>query len=104
MPDWRAVIIEQAEIAVAVEKVVVKALERTDLAMVEALRLWSKVGELFTKAQTVGHDMGKSRADLESIRDYEAIKDIYLALHGLLDARLFLMAGLKPSGASRGFH
>ncbi|WP_139353848.1 hypothetical protein [Sinorhizobium sp. A49] len=104
MPDWRAVILEQAEIAVAVEKVVVKALARTDLATAEALRLWSKVGELFTKAETVGRDMGNGQADPESIRDFEAIKDIYLALHGLLDARLSLMAGLRPTGPSRGLH
>ncbi len=104
MPDWRAVIVEQAEIAIAVEKIVVKALARSDLATVEALRLWSKVGELFTKAQTVGHDMGNGRADLESIRDFEAVKDIYLALHGLLDARLFMMAGLRSTEGSRGLH
>ncbi|NVD41969.1 hypothetical protein HT585_24175 [Ensifer sp. HO-A22] len=104
MPDWRAVIVEQAEIAVAVENVVIKALARTDLATAEALRLWSKVGELFTKAQTVGRDLGNSQADPESIRDFEAIKDIYLALHGLLDARLFLMAGLRPTGPSGGLH
>lgn len=97
MPDWRAVIIEQAEIAIAVEKIVVKALARTDLALGEAMRLWSKVGELFTKAQTVGHNMGNGHADLETIRDFEAIKDIYLSLHRLLDARLFLMAGLRPA-------
>lgn len=104
MPDWRAVIIEQAEIAVAVEKTVVKALARTDLAIAEASRLWSKVGELFTKAETVGHDMGVSHADLECIRDFEAVKDIYLALHGLLDARLFMMAGLGPMKGSAGLH
>lgn len=104
MPDWRAVIVEQAEIAVAVEKTVVKALARTDLAVVEALRLWSKVGELFTKALTVGHDMGNGQADQECIRDFEAVKDIYLALHGLLDARLFLMAGVRPTERPAGLH
>lgn len=104
MPNWRAVIVEQAEIAVTVERVVVKALARSDLAMDEALRLWSKVGELFTKAQAVGREMGNGKADLESIGDCEAIKDIYLALHRLLDTRLSVMAGLRPTEASGGLH
>lgn len=39
MPDWRAVILEQAEIAVAVEKVVLQSLSRSHFAKAEAPHL-----------------------------------------------------------------
>ncbi|MGF6178600.1 hypothetical protein [Ensifer sp. 4252] len=105
MPDWRAVVLEQAEIAMAVENVVLQALSREDLAKAEALHLWSRVGELCVKAQTVvGDEMEEGHADLETLKDFEAIEDMYCALHALLDARLVRMAGLGPPECSEGLH
>ncbi len=104
MPDWRAVILEQAEIAIAVERVVLQALSREQLAKAEALHLWSRVGELCVKAQTVGDEMEDGHADLEAIKDFEAIEDMYRALHASLDARLVMMAGLGPLVCSDGLH